>query len=618
MEKHLKPVVYGIEDLLAVIPDEEFYHITREMYCKRDTQIFTEKDDYSQYVDLKRQALNYVSPSGIGSFMQRVVYYWYTAHPSQKNYIAIDGLYDALNVSSDFESKGLLFRYGILDKNGDTNVKESERHYLVPIHGTTVEELDRYFEDYVEENLPQDAKNIELILTQTYNLLELDSLKQELKACNNHLDNYLILNEDNETIRQRNTVKYLESEMEMYRKIGVELFINVTDILKKVNDDWSGFNYTVYETFNEAVEEVLNLAKPASDIRKVMIYSYDINNLYKYFAVYMKYFHNIACLDVEIRFSYLELLGETVYKPSCMLAADRLLYLRNFPTYSVKVTDFGVNTFLAINRTLKCSVTMIEIDDDLNLVGDVSINLLDVMNLSNRLVNITSLFNFDKGVDETRQANYELKSLFAKFYQKMKQDNSSFTEYPTPCNTLVIESGDHKYLARVDSIAEMNIEGYVSNLELQSTRVYSITEERYLYGWVPLRFWNDEEFGKSVIQNLLKRNGVWNNLKEFREVTPYYTLTKEGFYYRYLFTNIRGKKSTYIIPNTFVVANLNSPIAVSVRNSKVWLEVFKNNPKILSQLTCFKCSDATSLRLLDINVDETMIAENYLDGGLYE
>ena len=57
---------------------------------------------------------------------------------------------------------------------------------------------------------------------------------------------------------------------------------------------------------------------------------------------------------------------------------------------------------------------------------------------------------------------------------------------------------------------------------------------------------------------------------------------------------------------------------MSVRNSKVWLEVFKNNPKILSQLTCFKCSDATSLRLLDINVDETMIAENYLDGGLYE
>lgn len=611
----LKPITCDVKELLGAIPDEDYYHITEEVYCKYGNEV-VDQDDY-RFQELKVRANNYKSEVATLCHMHKVAYYWYKKYPSQKNYINIPGMYSALNVENDYDAKTLLFQFGLLDMNV-TGGGTAARTYLVPVEGETKEDLELNFFNYVNDYLPENASNIQLVLQRNYDLLELDSIKQLLKACEPPLNQCQIFNEDLDNIKQKNINDYIDSEKESYKQFGIKKFIDVTDILSTVENDWSDANINTFNLFQDAVNEVLNQASEVGNPNQVMIYTYRINYFYMYFAAYMKYFHKIACIDADIKYAYLNTLSDLMYSPDCMLAADRLLYLRNFPTYTVKTTDFGMNIFLTINRTLKCSVTMVEIDDDLNLGDEVIVDLLDAMNLSNELINITTLFNFDKGNEETIQANDELRRLFMAFYNKILKSESTIKDYPTPCNTLIINTGKSKYLARVDSISEINMEGYVTNLELQSSKLHSIDKHNDLFGWIPLDFFNDADLGRKVMYNVLKNAKILDKITLSEEVRPRYTVTKEAFYYRYLFENKLRKRSSFRIPNTFVVANLNAPVSVLSRRSQVWGKVFNNNPNLLSQLTCFYCTDATILSEIRLDIDETMLAESYLDGGLYE
>lgn len=612
-------VKYNIDDWVSAIPDEEIYLVSSGRLCKEGTK-FLEQND-SGFSTAVKKGENFSRDIHDNNPIRRFVCYWYMKHPNQTESIYIEGIYDFFRKLGLVSFEEDLYNFGIYDSTNNKSLRSKGQIYLLKIEGTSKEEIENNVTQYIIENLPESAyeqkdnkiylydeevglsTDVHLYLEGDIKNLPLTGIKELLKIPNLELENRTIYNVSRDDIRKANIKVALEEPLSFYSSAGLK-GVDITEEIEILTDAVYKDNIKTFTILSNLLEKSLNKINSEGGANKVIVYSLLNNNIYIYYAICLKYLYNVACVNLDMKYKYSKYLAELYYSKYRMLAGDKLLYLRDFPTYTVYNTRFGLLVFMVISRNITASVTKVEIDDSNNIIGAPENDVIDITDLNNKIINITDYYDYSSDV---YSADTALRNLFLDFYHKIKDNKILNLDFPNPCNTFVLESDGKRYLARLNKFANLAISGFLNHLEMQTQMEYIITEESELSKWVPMELYNDEKLGEIMVSRFMERTNFKDKVDR---VYARRSADLKTLYYRFFYENDGIPGSIEEVPDSFIAANLNASGSVVTRETNLWQTLFNNADELISQLTAFYCQNPRITT--EVAVSEGMMINKYM------
>lgn len=612
-------VKYDIKEWLKVLPDEEIYLVSSKQVCKNGDKLLFPQDSGFNAAAKKgesfRRALHEMNP------IRRFVCYWYMKYPNQSESICIDGIYDFFREIGLTSFEEDLYTFGIYDSQTNKTLSSKGRTYIVKVEGTSKDEIENNISSYIIDNLPEAAyelkddkvyiydeevgltTDVHLYLNGDIQNLPLTGIKELLSIPNLNLSNRTIYNVTKDEIRKSNFQVALNKPLEFYRSGGLET-VDITQEIEQLTNALYNGNIRTYKLLCQLIDITLNKVNEVGGPDKAIVYSLVNNNIYIYYCVCLKYLYNISCVNLDMKYKYNEYLANLYYSKHRMLAGDKLLYLRDFPTNLVYNTRFGMLIFVTTDINITLAVTKIEIDSNNELIGDPINDIFDISDRSNEIINITDLFDFN---NDTYVADNSLKHLFLDFYHRIKDSDLNTGDFPNPCNTFITAIDGRRYLVRLNKFSTFLIKGLLNHIEMQTQMEASITDESELRKWVPMELYNDENIGEIMISRFIKKS---NYPREIKRVYARRSSDLLTLYYRFFFENDGIPGGVEDIPNSFIASNLNVSGSVDARADKLWETLFHNADELIEQLTSFYCHDPRVVT--EITISESMLINKYM------
>lgn len=519
-------------------------------------------------------------PNGLefGSVVHSQIYNWYKFNPDQRNLVAVENL--AVNHTPDELRE--FNRFGIVDANVPGSIMDRES--LIFINREVFKKLDAYVESFSNRYIRNNDYP-------TYYALEF-----ELEDLNEFNKIKSILNEDMPGIRILNPPdKLLEADIQQdvmdklidgYRGYGFTRFIDITKYVTSIEDAFNGDNTDTIKKFNTAIEEIVKYHDG-----KTIFYSMKENMCYVNLAAHLNYFYKITCIFKNLGGIFRVTLGELCYSRDRMLADEKLKYLREFPTFTFKATDYSAYLGVTLNRKLSVTVRMCDIEDIEK--GEILIQEIEIGRNYPEILSIEDLYDFrvdDSERSKLRSENERLKQLYIKFYKRL--DGNIIP--PNPCNTIFLRSEENgkTYIAYIGGDEHINFKTdmYVVDTGLNYLTKYQLKLDE-VSSWIPLELCRDVVAWKKHLNKLigtkLNKDLTQGEVLARRNTKPMTSLLR-GFY-----MNKSNRTISGLVNYDFIEACLNCEDSVKFRisNGQSILRKLSIGEELQSKLNCFSCHD---------------------------
>lgn len=505
------------------------------------------------------------------------IFMWYKQNPDQRSLVIVDGLRTIYN-KDDLKRLG---RFGIIDS--ENGLGAVDRDYMIIIERDHLQDLEGYIKEYSKTYLNSEEPTYYILDASARagvnNVDEYDELTSHIESI---VHGMKLFNPDFELRNSRCSQVVIDRLIEQYKTVGFTNFIDITNYVNKITNSYEQDNTFTIEDFENAVSEIKNKYTKNS-----MIYCTEENECFINLAAHLLFFENIPCMFVNRGGKFRVALGQLCYSPHRMLAGDRIEYLKNFPTYSLKTTDYSAFGFIvgakAGDRRLDVNITLCPMD---NLeTGEL---ITEDVNFNHTTLTIEGVVELKGLRQETKQklaiANNSLRDSFIKFYNRLPSKDI----IPNPCNTLFLtDEFGVTYMGLINNI-DFRIKGILRDINLNMVTLdYEIKEDE-VSAWLPVELFID---GANIRKHLEQVFYVLNGkrgipkyvIPDLKRIKPMTSLFR-GFY----MNNKNATISRYKVED-FVELCLNCEDSVKFRTTEgqEFLRKLNKEKELMSKLNCF-------------------------------